>query len=56
MDIGVLLITATAFFFILAACLVVLIISLKAKENTDAIKAELVLIRQAIDRLTSGPH
>lgn len=56
MDVGVLLITAVAFFFILAACLVIVTISLKAKENTDAIKAELRDLRQEIQRLTTGSH
>lgn len=54
MDIGVLLIAAVAFFFILAACLVILVIGLKAKENTDAIRVELQLLRKEIDRLTTG--
>ena len=31
MDIGVLLIAAVGFFFVLAACLVILVVSLKAR-------------------------
>lgn len=56
MDIGVLLIAATGFFFVLAACLVIVVLSLKTKETTDAIAAELRLMRKELDRLTSGPH
>ncbi len=54
MDIGVLLIAAVAFFFILAACLVILVIALQAKENTDALMVELRELRKHIERLTSG--
>lgn len=54
MDIGVLLIAAVAFFFILAACLVILVISLKARENTELIKVELAALRKEIERLTTG--
>jgi hypothetical protein len=53
-DIGVLLIAATGFFFVLAACLVILVISLKTKETTDAIAAELRTIRRDLDQLTTG--
>ena len=56
MDIGVLLIAATGFFFVLAACLVIVVITLRTKETSDAIAAEVRLIRKDLDRLTSGPR
>ena len=54
MDIGVVLIAAVGFFFVLAVCLIILVLVLRAKENTDALKAELQAIRKELDRLTSG--
>ncbi len=55
MDIGVLLIAAIAFFFILAACLVIVILALKTKENTDQVLVELQRLHKEIDQLTTRP-
>ena len=41
MDLGVVLIVGTGVFFVLAVCLMILFVSIKTKENTDAILAEL---------------
>lgn len=54
MDIGVLLLAAVSFFFVLAACLAILMVALKAKETSDTVLAEVRQLRKQIDRLTSG--
>ena len=45
MDLGIGLIAAVGFFFVLAVCLVIVFLTLKTKETTDAILAEVKALR-----------
>jgi hypothetical protein len=47
-DLGVSLIAAVGFFFVLAVCLVIVVLCLKMKETTDAILGEIQALHRAI--------
>ena len=46
MDVGIGLVAAVGFFFVLAVCLAIAFLALKTKETTDAILAEVRALRR----------